>query len=118
MVVDGVRIEETAAGLCLLRKVADAALVGSLEEHVLEGVRKTLLVIRLVEISGLHVRHDRDGRGRTCPPVRERSGRSEALFYERCSDSLPRARWLASTLASLRAIPDGGAQVEDKKRAP
>jgi len=59
-----VRVEVAAARLGLLCDVAYAPLLRALEEHVLQGVSETVLVVRLVEVTRLDVRHDRDdGRG-------------------------------------------------------
>ena len=63
VIVDRAGVEITAGRFRLLRDRADRAGNRSLEEHVLEHVRDADDVVRLIEVAGLHERHDRhDGR--------------------------------------------------------
>ncbi len=117
VVVDGVRIEEPAARLRLFREVSDATLLGPLEEHVLEGVRETLLVVGLVEVSGLHVGHDRDDRGR--PVLLNENGQS---IREHCSMNAVRIHcrerdgWRAVSLVCERSLTEEHKSEDEKKR--
>ena len=60
VVVDRVRVQVSAARLRFLGDVADAALAGSFEEHVLKRVRESAFGVGLVEVARLDVRDDGD----------------------------------------------------------
>jgi hypothetical protein len=64
VIVDRGRVEIAAHRLRLARDLADGAARRALEEHVLEDVRDAHDVVRLVEVAGAHVGHDRDDRRR------------------------------------------------------
>ena len=64
VVVDGLGVEIAAARFGFLRNCADATLLRSLEEHVLERMGETVLFVGLVEVTSLDVGDDRDHRRR------------------------------------------------------
>ena len=87
VVVDRAGVEISAARLRIARDFADAARRRALEVHVLEHVRDADFVVRLVEIAGLHVRHDRDDRRARVAPHEQ----AEAVRRASCARPSPAA---------------------------